>query len=105
MGHLHAGLRLPEYHLQATASMHVASERKASQDNIRQAGEAYTLDPALTFDLHLRSLGLRLIGDRVTQLSLHATNLLDAPVAEAGYNGVDLPVLGRSVMLRVRQSF
>jgi hypothetical protein len=39
-----------------------------------------------------------------TTFSLSATNLLDTRTSDPGFDGLDLPLLGRTLMLSVRQA-
>lgn len=105
MGHLTAGVTLAPYHLQGTVTTNVAGRRKSSQDNIRLMGESYSLDGYVTFDANIRTFDLTLLGERPIDIGLHVTNLLNARYAEAGYLGVDIPSLGRTVFLKVTLVF
>jgi outer membrane receptor protein involved in Fe transport len=105
MGHLWAGVTLPEYHVQGTVMLHAYGPRKATHQNIVEAGEAYELDPYVRLDLNLRTLQLELLGDRLTEVSLHATNLLGTEYVEGGYLGVEIPAVGRTVFLKLTQQF
>jgi outer membrane cobalamin receptor len=80
-------------------------ERKSSAANLRYNGESYLLSDYATVDMTIKTLGLKIFKDRATTVSFHVTNLFDTRFAEAGYLGVDIPNVGRSLFLRLAQEF
>jgi iron complex outermembrane receptor protein len=86
----------------AVAGTYVGA-RKSSVLNIVANGESYELDPYYVVDLRVRTLALRLVPKKTTEVSLHARNLLDTKYEHGGTLGVDIPAVGRSVMLGLRQ--
>jgi outer membrane receptor protein involved in Fe transport len=103
--HLTLGIAPPTSPVDGSLTVHVASERKASQANILAAYRAYTLPAWAIVDGNARLLRLPLLPGRASEVSLHVTNLLDTRYAEFGQLGVDTPALRRSVFLRWTQAF
>ncbi len=102
-GNLIAGVSLPKYFLQLTVTGHFAGIRKGSLSNIRYNGGAYTLPGYFSLDAHIRTMDLKLFGDRVTEFSLHGTNLLNSKAPEGGALGVDIPAQAPTIFFRVTQ--
>jgi hypothetical protein len=48
-------------------------------------------------------LGVELLRERVSELSLHAENVLNTEYEHGGTYGVDIPGLGRTVFMRFKQ--
>ena len=48
--------------------------------------------------------GRHLFGDRETSLALHVSNVLNQIWYDPGFNGLDVPAIGRTVFLTVVQS-
>jgi iron complex outermembrane receptor protein len=105
LGHLSAGLTLPEFHAGGAVTATYVGERKASVANIRENGEAYVLDPYMVLGLHVRTLDVHLIPDRLTEVSAHVDNVLNAQYEHGGARGVDIPAMGRSVFVKMKQEF
>jgi outer membrane receptor protein involved in Fe transport len=103
MSHQRVTLSFPDQHFEVAASGQYVSSRKATPANIALEGESYELDPYFLLGMHVRTLGISLLEDRVTELSLHAENVLGAEYEHAGSNGVDIPGIGRSLFLRFKQ--
>jgi outer membrane receptor for ferrienterochelin and colicins len=103
LAHQRVTLSLPEYHFEVSASGEHVSSRKATLANIVLNGESYVLDPYFVLGMHVRTLGVALLKDRTTEVSLHGQNLLGAQYEHGGTHGVDIPALGRSVLLRLKQ--
>jgi outer membrane receptor for ferrienterochelin and colicins len=103
MTHQRVTLTLPKGHFELSAIGQYVSSRKATISNITLNGESYVLDPYFVLGMHARTLGLSLLEDRVTELSLNVQNLLNAKYEHGGAHGVDIPALGRSVFVRFKQ--
>lgn len=103
MSHQRVTLTLPEFHFEASVLGEYVSSRKATISNITLNGESYELDPYFTLGMHVRTLGLSLLEDRVTEVSLNGRNLLNAEFEHGGTHGVDIPALGRTVFVRLKQ--
>jgi outer membrane receptor for ferrienterochelin and colicins len=103
MGHTYLGANFPEAYLQATVGAQWVGPRKSSLANIRQNNAAYLLDPYGLLGVNLRTVNVKLFGERRTQLGLHVTNLLDHAYSEGGALGADIPSLGRAVYLKAAQ--
>lgn len=104
-----AGLTVdvPEVFLSATARVRGASRRGASQSNVLLNNDRpYALDAYALVDLSLRTKGLEPLGPgRETRLQVTVRNLLDTRWSEPGFGGLDIPMLGRTFMLELTQSF
>jgi outer membrane receptor for ferrienterochelin and colicins len=103
LSHQRVALTLPKHHFEVAASGQYVGSRKATVANIALKGESYELDPYFVLGMHVRTLGLSLIGDRLTELSLHGENVLNTKYGHAGAHGVDIPGLGPSFFLRLKQ--
>jgi hypothetical protein len=97
MGHLHLGVRMPEWYLQATVSGGYYGDRKSSFANSRINGTAYLLDPYQVLSFHVRTLGVHVLGENETVFSLHGTNVTNEQYSHGGALGVDIPAAGRSL--------
>ncbi len=105
LGHLSLALDLPEVHAAGALTATYVGERKSSVANIRVNGESYLLDPYMLLGLHLRTLDVHLLPERLTEVSVHVDNMLNTQYAHGGARGVDIPALGRSAFLRLKQEF
>jgi outer membrane receptor protein involved in Fe transport len=94
---------VPELHVRATAQVRWIGARGASQGNILlNNNRPYQLAGYARVDLTLASTGWRPIaaGPEV-QVMLRAQNLLDDRHSLPGFGGMDLPSLGRAVMIEI----
>jgi outer membrane receptor for ferrienterochelin and colicins len=66
---------------------------------------AYTVPGYVTMDAAISTIGLALLGGTETSFAISGRNLLDTRFAEPGFGGVDIPNVGRTLMLEVRESF
>jgi outer membrane receptor protein involved in Fe transport len=103
LSHQRVALTLPEQFVELAASGQYVSSRKATLANMVVQGESYELDPYFLLGLHVRTLGVELLRERVSELSLHAENVLNTEHEHGGTYGVDIPGLGRSVFMRFKQ--
>jgi outer membrane receptor protein involved in Fe transport len=103
MSHQRVTLTLPKQHFEVSLVGQYVSSRKATVSNITLKGESYVLDPYFVLGMHARTLNVALLPGRVTEVSLNAQNLLNAKYEHAGTQGVDIPALGRSVFVRLKQ--
>jgi iron complex outermembrane receptor protein len=97
------GVTLPRYHFQTALSARAISSRKTSAANSYMAGKTYLLDPYCLLDLNVSTIDMRLIGKRLTKVSLHVNNVLNQKYAEPGFLGVDIPSAGIGIFLNVAQ--
>ncbi len=97
-GHLTIGATLPQYHLQGTLTAHGAGARRG-----------YFTDPVtnlppglvpkyMTLDANVRTLDIT-VADWAIDIGLMAQNILNTQYAEHGSYGVNIPAMGRVVML------
>jgi outer membrane receptor protein involved in Fe transport len=103
MSHQRVTVTLPQLHFEASVIGEYVSSRKATISNITRNGESYELDPYFTLGMHVRTLGVSLLKNRVSELSLSGRNLLNAKYEHGGTYGVDIPALGRTVFVRLKQ--
>ncbi|MBN2526849.1 MAG: TonB-dependent receptor [Deltaproteobacteria bacterium] len=103
LGHLNLGVRFPEYHFQLAILGAYVGDRKSSYANINENRESYLLDPYFTLGANVRTLGLHLIGDRETVISLQGCNLTNSQYSHGGASGTDIPAMGVSAFLKLSQ--
>ena len=56
-------------------------------------------------DLTIGTHDLRIFGDYETRFTVSVRNVLDTRYAEPGFAGFDIPSLGRSLWIELRQVF
>lgn len=101
---LQVGVRLPDYFLEAVLSCQLVGMRKSSVANIRSAGEdAYYLPTYAVFDLNIRTLNLRLIGERLTEISVKFSNLFNTKYSNPGSLGIDIPGMPFTFFVSLKQ--
>jgi iron complex outermembrane receptor protein len=103
--HLFATWLIPFGGLQLSIELSLIGQRSASQSNALAAGKDYKYEPYVFGGLVLALPPTRLWGDRETSASLRAENLLGQAWSDPGFNGVDVPSLGRTVFLNLSQTF
>ena len=64
---------------------------------------SYLLSDYVLLGLTVGTLGVGLMTNRETTLSLHVNNLLDIQYSEPGYLGVDIPGMPRSGFAKLTQ--
>jgi iron complex outermembrane receptor protein len=100
------GVSLPEIKLNWMSQMKWVGERGASQSNVAlNNDELYTLPSYAVVDLTVSTLGLNFLGGAQTVIALSVKNLFDTRYSEPGFGGFDIPNLGRTALLELRQSF
>jgi len=100
-----AGLSFPELHFAAWTRVRAVGPRGASQANSYLNNGPYTLPGYFDVDARLSTLGLNFLGGAQTSVSIVGRNLLDNRHSEPGFGGFDLPSLGRTLILELRQSY
>ena len=105
MGHALATVVLPQYYFEGTASVHLFSGRNSGTENSVLANNAYVLTPYGTVDIFLKTRGLQLATGEQLIVAVEVRNLLDTQFNQAGSLGVDIPNIGRRVLLRTTVSF
>lgn len=101
------GLRLAPAYSTLTAEVLYHGERVPSQSNLTVSGTTtmadptYTLDPFTTLNLAYSTTPIDLGGPFSVALMVKGENLLDSRYAEIGFNGIDVPGLGRTVWTRL----
>lgn len=103
--HLLVTWLIPVVNLSLTGEVSLIGNRSASQSNALAAGKDYTYPPYVFTALVLALPPTKLWGNRETSASLRAENLTGQLWSDPGFNGVDVPALGRTVFLNVSQTF
>lgn len=105
-GFLNANVALREIHTNVNATVRGVGPRYATALNIAaNNGQAYSLPGYALVDAAVSSVGLALLGGTETSLAFSVRNLLDTRFVEPGFGGIDIPTVGRTFMLEVRESF
>lgn len=105
-GTVGANVDVPEARLRINANVRWAGERGATQSNqLLNDGVFYTLDPYALVDLSVSTANLRIFADFETRLTVAVRNLFDTRYSEPGFAGFDIPNLGRSIWVELRQVF
>lgn len=107
LGTIGADVHLPKIYLHGNTQVRIVGPRGASQSNIYLNNDKYyELPTYAVWDLTLSSTDVRLFGgESETRLLFSARNLLGQTSADPGAGGIDLPRLGRSFFIELRQSF
>jgi iron complex outermembrane receptor protein len=88
------------------AELNYVSRRDATQQNIfLNNDDPYGLEQFADVNFGVASEGLRVVAESETKFVLSVRNLLDERHSEPGFGGVDIPNLGRTVLIEVRQVF
>jgi outer membrane receptor for ferrienterochelin and colicins len=82
-----------------------ASSRPSSQTNTLGLGREYRLGSYVMADASIRTVGIELLPQKPTVLSVVVRNVLDTRVVDPGFSGVDYPLLGRRVLVQLSQRF
>lgn len=106
-----ANIRVPSAKLQGHVAYRFVGERIPSQSNLLAAGTVvqdnpqYTLPSYNVLDLAVSSLPMNVqsLGRIVGTIKLE--NIFDARYSEIGFNGIDVPNLGRVAWVRARLEF
>lgn len=105
-GFLNVNVSIKEAYLNVNASFRGVGPRYASALNVEANNRrAYQLPAYATLDASLSSVGLNLLGGTETSFALTMRNILDTRFVEPGYGGIDIPTVGRTVMLELRETF
>lgn len=98
---------IPEAYLRLNAQVRGSTARGANNSNVVfNNRQFYTLKPYWLVDVGLSTNGLKVLGDRQeTRFTLTVRNLLDQRYTEPGFGGYDIPNVGRTFLLEVRQQF
>lgn len=107
LGTLGIDAQLSKIYLHANTQVRIVGPRGASQSNIYLNNDRfYELPTYAVWDLTLSSTGLRLFGgESETRILASVRNLLGQTSADPGVGGIDLPRLGRSFFIELRQVF
>jgi iron complex outermembrane receptor protein len=100
-----AGLSFPDLHFILSTRARAVGPRGASQANSYLNNRPYILPGYFEVDARASTLGLNFLGGAQTSVSLVGRNLLDNRHSEPGFGGFDLPSLGRTLMVELRQSY
>ncbi|MBL9008863.1 MAG: TonB-dependent receptor [Myxococcales bacterium] len=107
MGLIGLDIHVPQIYLHANTQVRIIGPRGASQSNTYINNDRfYELPTYALWDLTLSSVGLRLFGgDSETRVLVSGRNLLGETAPDPGAGGFDLPRLGRSFLVEIRQIF
>jgi iron complex outermembrane receptor protein len=89
--------------LQLNAEGRWVDRRRASDNNILEAGNVYYLSSYFDLGASVGVVNLFLVPGHETSINLRGVNLLDHRTADPGYAGVDYPQTGREIFLELRQ--
>lgn len=94
-------------YLHANTQVRIVGPRGASQSNIYlNNSQFYELPAYAIFDLTLSTVGLHLFrAGAETRVLVSGRNLADQSTPEPGFAGIDLPRIGRSFFVELRQTF
>jgi outer membrane receptor for ferrienterochelin and colicins len=107
----HFSIHAPAYYVRLYAQLVAYSERPQSQINQTYGrpfadSEPHTLPPTATADFALSTSGVYLLGpEQETIVALSLKDAFNSQGSEPGFNGVNLPSLGRRAFLTIRQDF
>jgi outer membrane receptor protein involved in Fe transport len=105
-GFLSSNLAIRAAHLNLNASVRGVGARYSTALNTEANNrQAYRLAPYATVDAAISTIGLSLFGGTETSFALSARNLLDTRFAEPGFGSVDIPNIGRTFLLEIREAF
>jgi len=102
--HLLADYTLADWGLHFAPEVSWISPRSASQTNALERYTDYTL-PGYLYTAVAVTWRRQLWSGGATAVQLRCNNLLDRHYVDPGYNGVDLPALGRTLFLGISQTF
>ncbi|MBM3273860.1 MAG: TonB-dependent receptor, partial [Candidatus Sericytochromatia bacterium] len=106
LGSAGVGAPLLDWPLRLWAEARHAGAVPTTQSNFVANGHVRYDVPAVTvMDVALSSRELYWFGDRETLLSVKVSNVFDAQEVAPGFGGVDYPGLGRTVLVRLTQTF
>jgi iron complex outermembrane receptor protein len=100
-----AGLSFPELHFSVWSRARAVGDRGASQANAYLNNVPYTLPGYVDLDARISTLGLNFLGGAQSSISIVGRNLSDNRHSEPGFGGFDLPSLGRTLIVELRQSY
>lgn len=105
-GRVGTHIDVSEAHLNLSAQLRYAGPRGGSQSNVLlNNAEPYELPAYVEADVTLSTDPIELLGPQYgTTFLLSAQNLLNTRYNEPGFGGVDVPAIGRTVLLEIRQS-
>ncbi len=101
----HAGIRgqLWTLPLRLTTELTYIGDREASDSNIILHGSVYNLPAYITLDASIETTPLELLPNRKTVFSIVGKNLNGSQGPNPGFNGVDYPLMPRTLFLTVSQ--
>jgi outer membrane receptor protein involved in Fe transport len=99
-------LNVPELYFNLNTQVRWVGPRGSSQSNAALNNyTAYMLPAYATWDVTVASVGLNFLGGAQTTLSVGVRNLLDRRYSEPGFGGFDVPNLGRTAVIELRQAY
>jgi len=95
--------QLPRLPLRGSAEALYVGPRRASDANILEKGDSYTLDPYLSLNARLSTYGLRFFRFQETTFAFSVQNILRQRGPDPGFAGIDYPLAPRTLFFEVRQ--
>ena len=107
MGLTGIDVHLPRIYLHGNVQLRVVGPRGGSQSNIYLNNNVvYTLPTYASLDVTLSTVGWTPFGaGHVTRLLFAMRNLVGEQHFEAGFSGYDIPTVGRSFMIELKQTY
>src|SRR5262249_28022902 len=98
---------LPKLYLHGNTQVRIIGPRGASQSNVVvNNARFYELPTYAAWDVTISTVGVHLFGPQMeTRLLFSARNLLDQRGPDPGFAGIDIPRLGRTFFIELRQLF
>ena len=94
---------IPGFPLRFGTQLRWLSERRASDNNVLELGEVYTLPDGWYWDATLAFHDLDVFPTGSTTISFTARNILGTAAAHPGFSGIDYPSAPRTFILSLRQ--
>jgi outer membrane receptor protein involved in Fe transport len=105
-GYVGTDVDLPAAHLRINGQVRWVGPRGSSQANtLLNNLTPYTLPGYADIDLTISTINLHLIRSSETRFMFSARNLIGLPRSEPGFGGFDIPNIGRTFFVDVRQLF
>jgi outer membrane receptor for ferrienterochelin and colicins len=101
--HLIADYSLPIWQGHLALEVSYIGPRSSSQSNALNRGEAYKVPGYVYLGASLATGPRKILGNRETSFVLRVSDLANRRWTEPGFGGIDVPAVGRSVLLTVIQ--
>ncbi len=95
--------RIPKVPLRAAVNLMYVDERPSSEMNTLENRSMYYLPDYVLLNASLSTVGIEIIDNRETTVSVWGRNLLNRRVADPGFAGIDYPLSPLTVFVQLRQ--